>query len=110
MATLAIDDHKALAPRAQARTRRPAVASPTWPVVRIETEGGNYVGQLFVPETKTRLTDVLSDSRPFVHLVNVTVNGNGEPEPFIAINKRFIRTVRIVDEGRSELQLVPPAR
>lgn len=110
MATLAIDDRKTFAPRPQLRGRGPEVASPTWPVVRIETEGGSYVGQLFVPETKRRLTDVLADSRPFVHLVNVTVNGNGEPEPFIAINKRFIRTVRIVDEGRSELQLVAPAR
>jgi hypothetical protein len=80
-------------------------------VVRIETEGASYVGQLYVPETKRRLTDVLADTRPFVHLVNVTINGGSEAEPFIALNKRFIRTVRIVDEGKSpEFHLLPPGR
>jgi hypothetical protein len=108
MATLVIDDQTTLGPRLQLRPRGPATATATWPVVRIETEGASYVGQLFVPETKRRLTDVLADSRPFVHLVNVTINGGSESEPFIALNKRFIRTVRIVDEGKaSEFELVP---
>jgi hypothetical protein len=79
--------------------------------VRIETEGSSYVGQVFVPEARRRLCDVLADSRPFLHLMNVTINGGSEPEPFIALDKTFIRTVRIVDEARpAELQLLPPGR
>ena len=112
MATLMmIDDRTTFSPRRDARPRGSAAASVAWPVVRIETDGASYVGQLFVPETKRRLTDVLADTRPFVHLVNVTINGESEPEPFIALNKRFIRTVRIVDEGKSsEFHLLPPGR
>jgi hypothetical protein len=87
-----------------------ATARASWPTVRIETDGATYEGQVCVPETKRRLTDALADDRPFLHLVQVSINGAVEREPFLALNKRFIRTVRIVDEGkRAELVLVPPS-
>jgi hypothetical protein len=81
----------------------------TWPTVRIETDASTYVGQVCVPETKRRLSDVLADERPFLHLVQVQIDGGAEREPFVALNKSFIRTVRIVDEGKSDLVLVAPA-
>jgi hypothetical protein len=81
----------------------------TWPTVRIETEAATYVGQVCVPEAKRRFSDVLADERPFLHLIQVQINGESEREPFLAINKSFIRTVRIVDEGKADLVLVAPS-
>jgi Family of unknown function (DUF6812) len=81
----------------------------TWPTVRIETETATYLGQICVPETKRRLSDILGDERPFLHLVQVQINGGLEREPFLALNKRFIQTVRIVDEGKPDLVLVAPS-
>lgn len=86
------------------------IASRTaWPTVRIETDLATYVGQVCVPETKRRLSDVLADERPFLHLVQVQINGADEREPFLALNKSFIRTVRVVDEGKIDLRLVAPS-
>lgn len=112
MATLVIDSKKTSVP-VSARTR-PSGANPAaradWPTVKIETDGATYEGQVCVPETKRRLSDVLADERPFLHLVQVSINGAAEREPFLALNKRFIRTVRIVDEGKpADLVLVPPS-
>ena len=75
----------------------------TWPTVRIETDLATYVGQVCVPETKRRLSDVLADERPFLHLVQVQINDGDEREPFLALNKTFIRTAphRRRGEGRS---------
>jgi hypothetical protein len=45
---------------------------------------------------------VLSDDRLFIFLTEVSFNESTHVEPFIAINKRFIRTVRILDDGSPE--------
>jgi hypothetical protein len=111
MATQVIEAEKngALA-SGRIRTSGPGAASrATWPTVRIETDTATYVGQVCVPETKRRLSDVLADERPFLHLVQVQINDDDEREPFLALNKRFIRTVRILDEGKSDLVLVAPS-
>jgi hypothetical protein len=112
MATVLVDSRKTSIP-ASARTR-PSGGNPgvraSWPTVRIETDGATYEGQICVPETKRRLSDLLADERPFLHLVQVSINGSGDREPFLALNKRFIRTVRIVDDGKAaELVLLPPS-
>ncbi len=112
MATLMIDAEKnAALANSRSRTGGPGAASrATWPTVRIETDLATYLGQVCVPSTTRRLSDVLADERPFLHLVEVQINDSSEREPFLALNKRFIRTVRIVDEGKGELVLVAPAR
>ncbi len=73
-----------------------------WATVRVETDGGVYVGRLFVPETKKRSSDVLCDDRPFLFLTEVSVNDSHDTEPFLAINKRFIKTVRVLHDGVPE--------
>jgi hypothetical protein len=73
-----------------------------WATVRVETEGGVYVGRVYVPETKKRLSDVLCDDRPFLNMTEVTINGGDQPEPFVAVNKNFIRNVRVVLEEEAE--------
>jgi len=69
-----------------------------WATVRVETEGATYVGRLFVPDSKRRLSDVLCDDRPFLNMTEVTINDSHQVEPFVALNKQYIRTVRIISE------------
>jgi hypothetical protein len=73
-----------------------------WATVRIETEGAVYVGRMFVPETKKRLSDVLCDDRQFLNITDVTINDSSFVEPFVALNKAFVRSVRIVQEDAVE--------
>jgi hypothetical protein len=69
-----------------------------WARVRIETEGAVYVGHLYVPETKKRLSDVLCDERPFLNMRDVTINDSTFVEPFVALNKSFVKCVRVLQE------------
>ena len=92
--------------------RRPAAvnyaARARWATVKIETDTAIYVGRLYVPETKKRVSDVLSDERQFLSLTEVTVNHTSEVEPFVAINKNYVRTLRVVHEG--DVEPVAPRR
>ena len=112
MATLMVEPEEITVPQ-MTRNRpsnAPVAGRASWPTIRIDTDGATYVGQVCMPETKRRLSDVLADDRPFLHLVQVSINGGLEREPFLALNKSFIRTVRIVDEAKlADLVLVPPA-
>lgn len=109
MATFIVEADKNGASNGRRRTFGASPSRALWPTVRIETDLATYVGQVCVPETKTRLSDVLAEDRPFLHLVHVQINGAEEREPFLALNKRYIRTVRILDEGKSDLVLVAPS-
>lgn len=73
-----------------------------WAVVRVEVGEAIYVGRLYVPETKKRVSDILSDERQFISLIDVSINHGREVESFVAINKQHIRTIRIVNEGHPE--------
>jgi hypothetical protein len=85
-------------------------ARAKWATVRVETEGATYVGRLYVPDSKRRLSDVLCDDRPFVNLTQVTINDSAVLEPFVALNKAYIRTVRILNEGEPVEAAPAPAR
>ena len=78
-------------------------ARAKWSTVRIETDTAVYVGRIFIPETKRRLSDVLSDDRPFINLTEVSVNDTEGTEAFVALNKRYVRTVRILHEGDADV-------
>lgn len=81
-----------------------------WATVRVETDDGVYVGRMYVPETKKRLSDVLCDDRPFVSLTEVSKDDVELAESFVAINKSFIRTVRVLHEGAPEVVVPMKAR
>ena len=91
MATMALTDRRPTAINYGARAR--------WATVKIETDTAIYVGRLYVPETKKRVSDVLSDERQFLSLTEVTTNHNNEVEPFVAVNKNCVRTLRVLHEG-----------
>ena len=81
-------------------------ARARWATVRIETDGAVYVGRIFVPETKKRLSDVISDERMFLNLTQVSVNDSAAVESFVALNKRYVRTIRVLSESEAS----PPGR
>ncbi len=79
-----------------------------WATVHITTDFGTFVGRLYVPESKRRVSDVLSDDRPFLNLTEVTI-GEGSPvESFVAINKSHIRIFRVLHDGAAEIVPTPP--
>jgi hypothetical protein len=55
-----------------------------------------------MPRTQRRVADVLADDRQFLSLTEVRVNGGDQLEAYMAVNKSFIRTLRILDEGKDE--------
>jgi hypothetical protein len=57
------------------------------------------VGRLYVPDSKKRLSDVLCDGRPFLNLTEVTINDALQSESFVALNKSFVKSVRVLNEG-----------
>jgi hypothetical protein len=79
----------------------PYASRARWAKVRIETADAVYVGLMYVPETKKRLSDVLCDDRPFIALTEVTREGTEAHEPFVAINKAFVRTVRVLSDSEA---------
>ena len=78
-------------------------ARAKWSTVRIEIEGAVYVGRVYVPETKKRLSDVLCDERPFILLTEVSTNDSERIEGFVAINKSHVKTVRVLCEGEADV-------
>jgi len=76
-------------------------ARARWATVRIETEGAVYQGRIFVPETKKRLSDVISDERMFLNLTQVSVNDSASVEAFVALNKQYVKTIRVLNESEA---------
>jgi hypothetical protein len=64
-----------------------------------DREGTVYVGRVFVLETKKSLSDVISDERMFVNLTQVSINDSPAVEPFVALNKQYVKTIRVLNEG-----------
>ena len=80
----------------------PSPGRARWATVRVETDTAVYVGRLYIPETRKRLSDMLCDDRPFLNLTEVSTNEGVEIEDYVAVSKRYVRTVRILDEGAPE--------
>lgn len=72
-----------------------------WATVRVETDGGAYVGRLYVPDAR-RVSDVLADDHRFLSLTEVKLDDGNQVEAFMAVNKSFIRALRVLDEGTPE--------
>jgi hypothetical protein len=81
-----------------AELSRPAL----WELVRVETASGIYVGRVYIPRGKRRLSDVLADKRPFLNLRDVTTGGGDAPAPFVAIAKSHVLCVRVLNEEEQE--------
>lgn len=83
----------------RANVLMPAPENSRRATVRVETDGGVYEGRIWVPSAKYRVSDVLGDERQFLSLTEVRVNDGDQVEAYMAVNKSFIRTLRILDDG-----------
>jgi hypothetical protein len=63
--------------------------------VRIKTASATYIGTFFVPELRTRLSDVLNDKDrgDFISLTNVYANESKEKTAFVCLNKSMVESV-----------------
>jgi hypothetical protein len=68
----------------------------------VETDTAVYVGRVYVPETRKRHSEMLCDDRPFLNLTEVSTNDGEHIEDYVAVSKRYVRTVRVLDEGVPE--------
>ena len=61
--------------------------------VRIRTVNATYVGDLFIPPMRNRVSDVFNDDeRIFINLTNVTINDSEHIE-FVSINKNLVESL-----------------
>ena len=91
-----------------------ALPQPGWAIVRIETDTAVYRARVYLPAGARRVWDLLSDPNPFLALTDVSTEGTTEVEHFIALNKHWVRTLRVLLEvdGSEEpaRRQEPPAR
>ena len=63
-------------------------------IVRVKTVSSSYTGEFFVPELRTRLSDVLNDKdKDFISLTNVTINEGERKIAFVCLNKQMIESL-----------------
>lgn len=62
--------------------------------VKVKTTSSTYIGHFFIPELRTRLSDVLNDKdRDFISLTDVSINEGERVITFVCINKRHIESL-----------------
>jgi len=71
---------------------------PRWATVRVETDSCVYVGRVPVPNRR-HVAAAVAESGFFVYLTEVRVAGRSTTEPFVAINRNYIKTLRVLDDG-----------
>ncbi len=63
-------------------------------IVTVKTASTTYTGEFFVPELRTRLSDVLNDKdKDFINLTNVTINNGEKKVDYVCINKQMIEAL-----------------
>ncbi|MBI5411237.1 MAG: hypothetical protein HZA21_04515 [Nitrospirae bacterium] len=61
--------------------------------IRVRTVNGTYVGDLFIPRMRNRVSDVLNEEeRLFINLTNVVIDDK-ERTGFVSLNKNLIESV-----------------
>ena len=63
--------------------------------VKVKTASSIYIGTFFVPELRTRLSDVLNDrDKDFISLTDVSINDRDDNRvDFVCLNKRLIESL-----------------
>lgn len=74
-------------------------ARPGWYRVRVEAEGGAYLGSLRLGVDGLR--PVLDDERAYLPLWNATCEGTPAEADFLALHKAAIHSVVVVGEDRA---------
>ena len=62
--------------------------------VKVKTGSSVYVGNFFVPELRTRLSDVLNDrDKDFISLTDVGIDDSERKVDFVCLNKHLIESI-----------------
>ena len=67
-----------------------------------------YIGDLYITDIKSRVSDIINDNRMFIELVNTTEEGKIDDIEigYIAISKSVIESVSLIEEN-SEKEVQP---
>jgi hypothetical protein len=87
---------KVRAAKTDAKGSRRRGARPRWYRVRVETEGGAYLGSLRIDSAGLR--QVVDDERTYLPLWNAAREGSPAVEEFLALHKAAIRSVVVVSD------------
>jgi hypothetical protein len=61
--------------------------------IRVRTAVNTYVGDLFIPPMRNRVSDVINEEeRPFISLTDVIINESEKIE-YLALNKLLIESI-----------------
>jgi len=61
--------------------------------IRVRTVNGTYVGDLVIPPTRNRVSDVLNEEqRLFINLTDVVINDRDHAD-FVSLNKNLIESI-----------------
>jgi hypothetical protein len=63
----------------------------------IKTVNSTYTGTIYLPQEKTRISDVMNDERQFISMTDVESKDFASPKPYLALNKDLIELVEILD-------------
>ena len=62
--------------------------------VKVRTVNATFDGTLTIPPMRKRVSDVLNEeSKTFINLTDVSINGSEEILPFVSINKDMIVSI-----------------
>ena len=62
--------------------------------VKVRTVNATFEGSLTIPPMRKRVSDVLNEeSRTFINLTDVHIDGSQELVPFVSINKDMIVSI-----------------
>ena len=90
-------------PEGEGRAITREVSFPAQPtkkyLVRVKTGSVEYEGMLFNPFPEERLSDVISRIEGFLNLKDAKDLSSEEKFPFMVVNKSFIETIKVIDEG-----------
>ncbi|MDA0739767.1 MAG: hypothetical protein O2999_11165 [Nitrospirae bacterium] len=65
--------------------------------IRVRTALSTYTGDLFIPSTRNRVSDLFNDEAVFfITLTDVTIDGK-EQADFVALNKNMVESVTQLD-------------
>jgi len=65
--------------------------------VWVKTANSTYTGTLHVPASGKRSSDIINDSRQFLSMTDVESKDFASPKPYLAINKRLVEMVEILE-------------
>jgi hypothetical protein len=76
--------------------------------VRVRTNAAEFTGYALVPAATRDASTVLRACQRFLFLTQVSVNRALTVEPFVAISRRYIKTITVLHESRPVALRVRP--